>query len=206
MKFSEFQPINEATPPVPAKPGPAQPAAKASAATAKMATEPPVPAKPGPAQPAAKASAATAKMAPKPPVPAKPGPAQPAAKASAATAKMAPKPPVPGSKEDMANRIGNYLDNVSVVDMPNAFTKQITHRNAEIVDFESPTSRDIKAKLNVDAGADTTGLSPEQAAELKRQSLAARAEMNDPASRDPHHGRNADEIEALEKDLEKHAT
>ena len=181
MKFSEFQPINEATPPVPAKPGPAQPAAKASAATAKMA--------------------------PKPPVPAKPGPAQPAAKASAATAKMAPKPPVPGSKEDMANRIGNYLDNVSVVDMPNAFTKQITLRNAEIVDFpESPASRDIKAKLNVDAGADTTGLSPEQAAELKRQSLAARAEMNDPASRDPHHGRNADEIEALEKDLEKHAT
>ena len=172
MKFSEFQPMNEATPPVPAKPGPAQPAAKASAATAKMA--------------------------PKPPVPAKPGPAQPAAKASAATAKMAPKPPVPGAPADMANRIGDYLSDVEAVDMPNAFTKNITSRNAGIVQgAETAASREIKAKLNVGAGANTAGLSPKQAAELKRQSLAARAEMNAPGT---------PPTDAETKALEKYAT
>ena len=146
MKFSEFQPINEA---------------------------PQVPAKPGPAQPAAKASAATAKMAPKPPVPAKPG----------ANPTNMPAGMVAGSQADLDSRTDAYLRDVDAVDMPNAFTKNIKSRNAGIVQgAETAASREIKAKINVGAGASTAGLSPKQAAELKRQSLAARAEMNAPGT------------------------
>jgi hypothetical protein len=156
MKFSEFQPINEA---------------------------PQVPAKPGPAQPAAKASAATAKMAPKPPVPAKPG----------ANPTNMPAGMVAGSQADLDSRMDAYLRDVEAIDMPNAFTKQIKSRDAKMIHFDTPASREIKAKINLGTGASTAGLSPKQAAKLKRQSLAARDEMN---ARTPA---TDAEIDALEK-------